>query len=47
MTKYEIIKKYIDEFDFLGLLEMGCPKDEFDHESKMLLRRISVNDSAE
>ena len=47
MTKHDIIKKYIYEYDYYGLLEMGCPDDEFDTENDMICKRVSTNYSVE
>ena len=47
MNKYEIIKKYIDAYDYFGLLTCGAPKDEFDTYSRALAETISENDTAE
>ena len=30
MNKFKIVKKYIDEYDYYGLLKNGAPCDEFD-----------------
>ena len=30
MNKFDVIKKYIDEFDYYGLLASCAPNDEFD-----------------
>lgn len=45
MSKYQLVKKAIDELDVYGLLEGGAPDDEFDSESKEISDRISENDS--
>ena len=47
MSKYEVIKKYIDEFDYYSLLEGGAPQDEFDSYSRELAGLITENDSVE
>lgn len=47
MSKYEIIKKHIDEYDYFGLLAGGAPDDEFDSYSKKLADAISENDTVE
>lgn len=39
--KYLIVKKYIDEMDYGGLLSMGAPDNEFDVESLEISGRIS------
>lgn len=43
---FRIVKKYIDRMDYYGLLEGGAPKNEFDHESREISRRISDDLSA-
>ena len=43
MTKYDVIKKYIDEYDYYGLLKSGAPNDEFDIESRALYYYISTH----
>ena len=45
MSKYQLVKKAIDELDVYGLLEGGAPDDEFDSESKEISDRISESDS--
>ena len=45
MSKYQLVKKAIDELDVYGLLEGGAPDDEFDSESKEIADRISESDS--
>lgn len=41
MTKYLIVKKYIDEMDYLSLLSGGAPSDEFDFESQEICDKIT------
>ncbi len=41
MDIYLIVKKHIDEMDYLHLLESGAPDDEFDLESKMIANEIT------
>lgn len=41
MTKYSIVKKYIDEMDYLSLLSGGAPSDEFDSESREICDKIT------
>ena len=41
MTKYLIVKKYIDEMDYLSLLSAGAPSDEFDSESQEICDKIT------
>lgn len=45
MSKYQLVKKAIDELDVYGLLEGGAPDDEFDSESKEISDRISESNS--
>ena len=40
---YEIVKKHIDEYDYMELLASGCPSDEFDSESEYISGSISEN----
>ena len=47
MNKFEIIKKYIDEYDYYGLLAGHAPNDEFDSYSQMFADTITEYDSAE
>lgn len=47
MEKYEIIKKYLDEYDYYGLLAGGAPRDEFVGEAHGLAEIISEQDSAD
>ncbi len=47
MNRFEIIKKYIDEYDYYGLLAHQAPKDEFDSYSRILAETISENDFVE
>ena len=47
MNKFEIIKKYIDEYDYWGLLAGHAPNDEFDSYSKQLSEIITEKDSVE
>ena len=41
MTKYLIVKKYIDEMDYSSLLSGGAPDDEFDSESQEISDKIT------
>ena len=41
MDKYSIIKKYIDELDYLNLLANHAPGDEFDEESKEIAVKVT------
>ena len=47
MSKFKVVKKYIDEFDYYSLLEGGAPQDEFDSYSRELAGLITENDSVE
>ena len=47
MSKFEIIKKYIDEFDYYGLLKGNAPNDEFDSYSQKLTNTITESDTEE
>lgn len=38
MAEYTFIKKTIDEWDPISLLEMGCPEDEYDPEIREIER---------
>ena len=38
---FTIIKQEINKIDVYSLLESGCPKDEFDIESKMIYDKLS------
>ena len=40
---YEIVKKHIDTYDYMGLLSSGCPLDEYDIESRHISKSISAN----
>ena len=37
---YKIVKREVDKFDAYGLLESGCPKNEFDMESKLIFKKL-------
>ncbi len=47
MSKFEIIKKCIDEYDYYGLLASGAPNDEFDCYSRKFAEIITENDTVE
>ncbi len=47
MNKFKIIKKYIDEYDYYGLLACHAPNDEFDGYSRKFADVISENDTVE
>ncbi len=40
-NRFHIVKKYIDQMDYYGLLASGVPPDEFDIESKDISARHS------
>ena len=44
---FKIVKRCIDKWDPYCLLESGCPRDEFDIESRMIAQRISPTSSAD
>lgn len=46
-NRFHIVKKYIDQMDYYGLLASGTPSDEFDIESKEISARISDDHSAQ
>ena len=47
MSVFEVVKKYIDILDVIGLLDMGAPKDEYDVESHMIAERITTDISSD
>lgn len=47
MKRYCIVKKYIDKYDFDGLLEMGAPEDEYDVESQRIAEMITEDSSVD
>lgn len=46
MTKFELVKKNIDNYNFMGLLGISGATDEFDNESRMISERISNEDTS-
>lgn len=44
---FKIVKKYIDEYDYYGLLRDGAPDDEFTSEALRMSDRISKDNSTE
>jgi hypothetical protein len=42
---FEIVKKTIDKWDPYGLLEINCPEDEYDCESKEIAEKINNKNS--
>ncbi len=47
INKFEIIKKYIDEYDYWELLACHAPNDECDSFSKQPSELITEKDSGE
>ena len=47
MSEFEVIKKYIDEYDYYGLLKDGAPSDEFDKYSRRLVWIINKTDTVD
>ena len=47
MNRFRIIKKYIDEYDYYGLLAGHAPDNEFDDYSRQLADTITKDDSVE
>ncbi len=47
MSKFNIVKKYIDSIDYYGLLSGGAPSDEFDKESRAIAGLISTESTVE
>lgn len=45
--KIKIIKKYVDEYDYYGLLRDGSPDDEFISEALRISDRISEDSTIE
>ena len=45
MDLFEIVKKIIDKWDPYGLLEIHCPKDEYNCESKKIAEKINIENS--
>lgn len=41
--KLSIIKKIVDEYDPIGLLQLGCPEDEYLPEVKLITERVKKN----
>lgn len=37
MGEYEFVKSVIDEWDPIGLLDLGCPQDEYDPEIREIV----------
>ena len=46
-NRFHIVKKYIDQMDYYGLLASGAPSNEFDIESKEISARISDDHSVQ
>lgn len=47
MSKFEVVKKYIDEYDYYSLLTCGAPNDEFDGYSLKIAEVITENNTVE
>lgn len=47
MSKFQIIKKYIDEYDYYSLLKNGAPADEFDSYALEFAELINVDNTVE
>ncbi len=45
-SKYDIVKKYIDQYDFMNLLALGAPDDEYSIEVDAICERLSDKFSA-
>ena len=45
--KFKIVKKYVDEYDYYGLLRDGAPDDEFISEALRISDRISEDSTIE
>lgn len=45
--KFEIVKKYIDEYDYYSLLQEGAPDDEFMSEALRISNSISEDSTIE
>jgi len=45
MSKFEVIKKYIDEYDYYSLLASHAPKNEFDSYSRKIAAVITESDT--
>lgn len=39
---FEIVKRHIDHWDPIGLLELGVPDDEYDVEIMMIVEKLSA-----
>ena len=46
-NRFHVVKKYIDQMDYYGLLASDAPSDEFDIESKEISARISNDHSVQ
>ena len=46
-NRFHVVKKYIDQMDYYGLLVSGAPSNEFDVESKEISARISDDHSVQ
>ena len=46
-NRFHVVKKYIDQMDYYGLLASGAPSDEFDIETKEIRAKISDDHSVQ
>jgi len=44
---FTIVKQVIDKYDYLGLLDMGAPEDEYDIESAPIAERVRADNTVE
>ena len=44
---FSVVKKYIDEYDYIDLLALGAPNDEYDIESNIISTLITGESSVE
>ncbi len=47
VSRFNIVKKYIDSIDYYSLLSGGAPDDEFDNESRAIAGLISTESTVE
>lgn len=47
MNTFEVVKKYIDEYDYYDLLACHAPNDEFDSYSRKIAESITENATVE
>lgn len=41
MNRFSVVKRYIDELDYYGLLASDAPDDEYDSESRLISNSIT------